>query len=432
MNGKRLLAICLLCTALGNIVPRANAYINLGNGVFKSDGSHNDTQAAVNAAPVGGTVLLPSGTFTWTETVFVNKSLNIFGASVSSPTTIRNNHPNPTPFLEKGIITMSSSAGVNSQIKNIHFGVGPNISGPYMGLCQLWFTRGSPQVEGGILLLHDCTFDANATIAKGLRLYQNGAVIWNCTFNGTGASYVNGISIQYDSSDTYRAPSTMGVLDKTGVANCYVEDSKFNNISPGYALDIADGARFVVRHCAFTNSYIGSHGQETGPFGMRHAEVYNCTFTNPNWNIPTQAALVMRGGTWVIFNNSFGPIPYGKATIMMQILSLREGINYAGTHVCPTHYPIPRQIGQGWIGVGGYSYPDLPQDGGGYTTDPVHIWSNTPSMPSVAFGNAPTDSCGHGLLTAEFIKAGRDYFIGTPKPGYVPYRYPHPLRATAK
>jgi hypothetical protein len=421
VNGKRLLAICLLCTALGNIVPRANAFINLGNGVFKSDGSHDDTQAAVNAAPVGGTVLLPYGTFTWTKTVFVVKSLNIFGESVSSPTTILNNHPNPTSFQEKGIITMSSSAGVNAQIKNIHFRIGPNISGAYQGLCQLWFARGS---SGGILLLHDCTFDANATIAKGLRLYQNGAVIWNCTFNATGASYVDGIAIQYVSSDTYRAPSTMGVLDKTGVANCYVEDSKFNNISPGYSLDMEDGARFVVRHCAFTNSYIGSHGQETGPFGMRHAEVYNCTFTNPNWNIPTQAALWMRGGTWVIFNNTFGPIPYGKATVMMQILSLSEGIYYlGGTHVFPTHYPIPRQIGQGWIGAGGYSYPDLPQDGGGYTTDPVYIWSNTPSVPSVAFGN---------LLTGEFIKAGRDYFIGTPKPGYVPYLYPHPLRATAK
>jgi hypothetical protein len=28
---------------------------------------------------------------------------------------------------------------------------------------------------------------------------------------------------------------------------------------------------------------------------------------------------------------------------------------------------------------------------------------------------------------ASFIQAGRDYVVGTPKPGYVKYPYPHPL-----
>ena len=31
----------------------------------------------------------------------------------------------------------------------------------------------------------------------------------------------------------------------------------------------------------------------------------------------------------------------------------------------------------------------------------------------------------------EYIKEGRDFITDTPKPGYQPYRYPHPLQDSA-
>ena len=33
--------------------------------------------------------------------------------------------------------------------------------------------------------------------------------------------------------------------------------------------------------------------------------------------------------------------------------------------------------------------------------------------------------------SANYIVAGRDYFVGTPKAGYAKYTYPHPLHASA-
>jgi hypothetical protein len=57
----------------------------------------------------------------------------------------------------------------------------------------------------------------------------------------------------------------------------------------------------------------------------------------------------------------------------------------------------------------------------------MYFWGNTGTMAIGA--NDQTDGCGGGLRTASFILSGRDYFNGTPKPGYAKYTYPHPLRS---
>jgi hypothetical protein len=388
----------------------AGAFTNQGNN-YQTDGSKDDVQAACDAAPVGATVLLPSGTFTWNKSLFVSKSLVISGG----PTKLLNNY-NQDPFEEKGMFKMSSSPNVNMEVKNIHFGIGPAVTGPYMGRCQLYFNR-----NGGILLVHDCTIETNSTIAKGIRLYQNGALIWNCTFKSDPNAYADPIAIQ-DGADTYRSVSTMGSLDTSGTANCYVEDSTFNNIGYGYSLDISGGGRFVIRHCTFTNSYIGSHGQESDPYGMRHAEVYDCTFSvNDQDQGRTQAAIWIRGGTWVIFNNTWA-IP-GKSPISFEVKAVRRQTLLG----CPTVYPIPRQVGQGWSGgQGSYSYPQYPPNGDGYITDPVYIWNNTGDQ-NIYMNSAEPDACGNNLTTAQFMQKNRDYFLSK-KPNYEPYPYPHPLR----
>ncbi|HEY1793805.1 MAG TPA: hypothetical protein VGG34_12880 [Opitutaceae bacterium] len=69
------------CSALLLSGPAATAYISLSGGVLQSDGSASDTQAAINAAPAGGTVQIPPGTFTWSSGVTVSgKAVKIRGA----------------------------------------------------------------------------------------------------------------------------------------------------------------------------------------------------------------------------------------------------------------------------------------------------------------------------------------------------------------
>ena len=56
---------------------------------------------------------------------------------------------------------------------------------------------------------------------------------------------------------------------------------------------------------------------------------------------------------------------------------------------------------------------------------PLYTWNNTVNgrnlVPHVHRGG--TSPCSE----TDHIKAGRDYFIDTPRPGYKPYTYPHPL-----
>jgi hypothetical protein len=62
--------------------------------------------------------------------------------------------------------------------------------------------------------------------------------------------------------------------------------------------------------------------------------------------------------------------------------------------------------------------PGLPAKWPHQVTDPCYSWNNT----------ALEDGTPRNLASPEpSIKEGRDFFNETPKPGYVPYTYPHPL-----
>ena len=84
----------------------------------------------------------------------------------------------------------------------------------------------------------------------------------------------------------------------------------------------------------------------------------------------------------------------------------------------PDDQNIPGQSGwrcQYQIGSQGYGSTAV-----GY---PAYIWSNTINGQLV--GMVVTGGANH-------VVSGRDYFNNgtTPKPGYVPYTYPHPLAGT--
>ena len=69
----------------------------------------------------------------------------------------------------------------------------------------------------------------------------------------------------------------MGTADTTGTANTYVEANTWNNVWLS-AFDLGANARVVLRYNTFNNSGGTSHGQDTGPNGVRHYEFYNNTF----------------------------------------------------------------------------------------------------------------------------------------------------------
>jgi hypothetical protein len=216
----------------------------------------------------------------------------------------------------------------------------------------------------------------------------------------------------------------MGTADVNGTANTYVEDCSFKDLFL-QAVDFDDNSRTVVRHCTFDNSAITSHGQDSSPAGARHWEVYDNTFTftasGGNYPLNLNYFFYVRGGTGIIANNvipHIGSQMWGqKSEISLTVYNIRRSSQFVP---CQTSYPAARQIGQ--------SYKN-----GVTVTDPVYIWGNTGSgnynNPGII--DWQPDQCGQDQISANYIKQGRDYIIGSAKPGYAEYPYSHPLRRTA-
>jgi len=143
------------------------------------------------------------------------------------------------------------------------------------------------------------------------------------------------------------------------------------------------------------------------------------TFTASGENYPLNLNyfFYVRGGTGVIANNVFphvGSQMWGqKAEILMTVFNIRRSSQFVP---CQTSYPASRQIGR--------TYRN-----GAMLTDPLYLWGNTGggNYDNPGIVDYEPDECGNGQLVANYIKAGRDYIIGTAKPGYSAYPYPHPL-----
>jgi hypothetical protein len=259
----------------------------------------------------------------------------------------------------------------------------------------------------------------------------------------------------------------MGTLDTDGLHNIYIEDCTFNNFGYGITINCGDGCRAVIRHNTFNDSLIGTHGQGSGPqFGCRHVEIYNNNF-NYDGKVPMGSIWGCRGGTFVFYNNYVDPkhAATGYTTFSFCV----DAITRAGELSCPYTYPIARQPGQGWNGAtpayadynawhaanpgwtpgnptnGSYAWDQIgtTSDGAGNCPDPIYIWGNTGEEITMYFpdfgSGSGSDEC-YGatgrppsLQTQNFVLQNRDYYLNAgAKPGYTPYTYPHPLRATVE
>jgi hypothetical protein len=260
-------------------------------------------------------------------------------------------------------------------------------------------------------LIFDNTFTVNGSGA--IRYQTNGGVIFRNVFTGTWDESALVHKIDSD-RESWATGDTFGSKDTNGTRNLYVEDNTFNNM-PNQATDFDDASRVVFRYNTLNQSSFNSHGWDTSPVGIRHFEIYNNAFrysdssVNQNWHI------WIRGGTGVIFGNQIdnliGQMWGDKPEIHF---SIRGAEDVRPQGACSNvSYPVPRQLGQS-------------HNGTSYVTDPIYVWGNTGTQ-SIAAGWNWGNPC--GLNFATFWQAGRDYVLGSAKPGYTPYVYPHPLRA---
>ena len=373
-------------------------------------------RAAINTAVDGDTVVIPAGACTWTTGIATSKQISITGQ-------VKGNVLITHSAGAGDLLAVTTGAAFNTRVSNLNFLPGSG-TGRYVNIAG----GGKPP------LIHDNYFNIpDFQLAHCIRVQRNGAVIYRNVFESLTARGTSGSSgagsgclqLKNESNgSSWSTPSTMGSADTTGTANIYIEDNVFANIYL-QAIDCDDNARTVIRFNTFVDSAFVCHGADTSTHGARHTEVYNNTFlfhpSGSNGAITYPLNLnwwwYVRGGTGIITDNVMPDITSGtwgaKPEVNFIVQQLRRN---AGPDACCTTYPCLHQIGQS-------------HNGSSLTIDPMYIWNNTgagvPELPGLQDYNP--DECGRNNHTSTWVQLNRDYVVGSAKPGYTKYSYPHPL-----
>jgi hypothetical protein len=424
---KTIGAVPLVLIVNGFFAPRCGAT------VYHSDGSAASVQQIHNRqVHDGDTITIPAGNFTWgADSVHVTKALTIQGAGQGTT----NITVTATPT-----ITLTKTVNGPIRVQQLSF------TGSGGGQMPHFIAINGPWPNGKPVIFENVTFNAHRSTMVGV-LSPGGVIFSHIAFVGEWDNAL--VTVNHNSSASWTTPDTMGARDTTGCANVYIEDSTFVGGSNGIS-DCDDGCRMVLRHNIF--GYGGrdsggpnSHGQDTSPFGMRHMEIYDNQFLFPDHTCKNclggnqclsnvNQFIWIRGGTGVIFDNYFDHLSskcWGTKTEIRFDIRGAEDARPQGS-CANTHYPVPHQIGQTLNG-----------------TDPIWIWGNTgQSVVNVQTAWSWGNPCGLDCNT--FFQWHRDAentslpnptvlphqggavsgLGGTPKPGYTPYTYPHPLRSS--
>lgn len=382
---------------------------------YTISGERDSVQAYIGKIAEGDTITLKAGSYTWSSPVNINgKGLTLRGIDSSKVkiTTATNNFMiNVTEARSQSIYITDLSINKGSYGASFIYINDNNGKPVVIGRCRFtWYPNASG--SNNIMVYFDTR--------KGL--------VYDCFFDLGGWSYdvqvIQALKCKnLNDSASWRTADTMGDKDIDGEGNLYVEDCTFRDFHQG-AFDWDDNSRTVTRYCDFYDCASGGHGFCTSPYGARHWEFYNNRYfydsdqsDYPSLRYPDNINPFIwnRGGTGVIFNNTFQNITSqawgNKPEILFSVFAINRN---CGQIPCCTNYPCERQIGQGY-------------DGSKYFTDPVYLWNNQGTF-TIAVGGYNPDECGNGQKISDYLQVNRDYYNNTPKPGYQPFTYPHPLR----
>lgn len=390
--------------------------------------SQADVQTAVNSASSGDRVLVPSGNCTWNSLVSIPSGEDITLEGAGSTKThitgaLRRIDIHSATRITGFWFTMTDNGGTAFAIQNTFV--------VFWG--QNWrFDHNKIEYTGPVNALPDrgmCLTTANITYGMvpwpGLIDHNN---FINCMTNVNGA--VGKSNIQNVMNYIWQEPLGLGTGDAV-----FYEDNTFNEthaINEFQFVDCNRAGRYVVRHNDFENGMLDTHGlQDMSERSCRSYEIYDNTINTTQ----SQFRFInIRSATGVIYDNTItGPyqstdvrvlndrsfqIPHGGT-----VSDICDGTNAVDGNTAPTTiyygWPCRDQVGRGRDQAGGYPQPQL--------SDPLYVWGNT--LNGNAVGVKPHDCQStyvpNGSCTV--ILANRDYIVGTPKPGYTAYTYPHPL-----
>ena len=352
-------------------------------------------QAMVDAAVSGDVVVVPAGTCTWSSNVEIpaGKHITLKGAG-AGVTTIRR-----------------TGRAVNIVLSNSR-------------LTGFTFVCAFVLVDGDAFRIDHNEFtcseflvgvrsftERKTTSAKGL-IDHNEFHNMSIRIDGFADSFNRLLGTTHWSD-----PLALGTDDAV-----YIEDNTHTFTVHGNAVDCQTSGRYVFRHNVVTDTTMEAHSSQGGR-ACRKWEIYNNTLKGVNRSMPS---FFLRGGTGVVFDNVFlgswnsknGRVDNVRSFESRGNLGKCDGSSpFDGNAANQRGFPCRDQIGRGQDSSPINNNTAWPTQ----TIDPAYFWNNTWNGE---LGGVFVANNGSEL----HIKADRDFFVNKgPKPGYTPFRYPHPL-----
>ncbi len=424
-----------------SIVPNQNDSTSVAHSLIARTLSQDNVQLAIDSCVTGDTVIIPSGTVTWTSRSgadsaracvhISHKNITLRGNGTSL-TTIVTHLTESGNYDSHAIWVNATTAAV--RVSGIHF---IDTATTHEGIIYFEKRINLTTPATGARVDH-CRFDCyDASVPGGIS--TQAIVIYGLvygvsdydtmiTHNNASAGFVHGYYLQ---DETGYIPDYFGrkywdMPSPIGSGKCwYVENGYFDCTTAGYEGDIIDGDdafAYVLRYSTLKSTVNGNHTACTsGGRGCRTWEIYK------NFYSGTAGPVIgMRASTGVIFNNQFAD------TIWHPILfdnsrtdSARSTLSQCGNGLNACCNGLSSLDGNDSLG----GYPCLDQIGldsgdiGHQRHAPAYVWGNTGSSGDSVFLNT-----GYNLyLQGIHIKNGRDYYLHIAKPGFTAYTYPHPL-----
>ncbi len=409
--------------------------------------SSDDVQAAIAEAQDGDTVQVPAGTCKWTTPVTIGSQDSTTKPATSIAVTLAGAGIDVTTIqyqLTSGYaIAAAVQSGKAIRVTGFTFD-GSLDTTPATGALGLGGDVGAIARVDHSKFTHLLTY--------GMDIYAIYGLVDHCSFTkDPAAGSVTEISLVGDTTertgsanDSWARPPSLGTAQAM-----YLEDDTFDlpNVANGPE-DAYEGARFVLRHSQVFGENLGWHGFDSAIRGTMQYEIYSNTMTNSSPtgetspNYPHGLLCESRSGSGVVYDNTVANGPnatnqFGTYDAFLELRNYRSSDGFFGASADTANGSfcngVPHKDGLvdgDFTGLQGYPCKDQT----GRTTNqelmPTYSWNNDFLGTKGGFlvvGGYGTVPDGGADRTTLHIVENRDFYNGTPKPGYVAYVYPHPL-----
>lgn len=406
------------------------------NTVTAATCSQAHVQSAVDAVANGGTVSVPAGTCGWDSDVsWKNKNVKVIGAGKDA-----------TIINCSGCFSIQSTSATSAYSRWRISGMTLQGAAPGGIVITIWDNYSAWHYGWRI----DNMRFKYPGAGSGYGIFIGGPTYGLIDHNewqwGNGLAIIVAAQLDNEYPATLTNPQGGYVLSQPlemGTPKAvYVEDNSFVSTAPGgcAAYDTSSGGgRAVFRYNTVTGCLYYSHWTRAAEIGGVLHEIYRNKFVG---NAAFDAYPVrLEAGTGVIFGNT------NLMSDNYALLDERRGFmeNSGALGACDGSKSWDGNAGDpaapGWPCLGqigrapGRSIVQI-MAGSKQVSAPLHAWGNG-RQDTCRTGGACDDSMNvavYGGAQAEaYVRATPhpngevDYVVGTPKPGYQPYVYPHPL-----